>query len=60
MKKKYALIQNGKVVNVIVWDGQSEISNSDNLVEVTENAGIGWDYVDGKFSDNRPEPTEPE
>jgi hypothetical protein len=60
MKKTYALIENEKVVNVILWDGQSEIYNSDDLIEVTNNAGIGWDYVDGKFTDNRPEPTEPE
>jgi hypothetical protein len=60
MIKTYALIEDGKVVNVIVWDGESELNSSVELVELTNNAGIGWDYVNGKFADNRPEPTEPE
>jgi hypothetical protein len=60
MKKTYALIENGKVVNVIIWDEESDLDFSEDLVEITNNAGIGWDYVDGKFSDNRPKPTETE
>jgi hypothetical protein len=60
MIKTYALIQDGKVVNVIVWDGLSEFNSLADLVELTNNAGIGWNYVDGKFSDNRPKPTEPD
>ena len=60
MKKTYALIENGKVVNVIIWDGESDLDFSEDLVEITNNAGIGWDYADGEFSDNRPKPTEPE
>lgn len=52
--KKYAVIENNKVVNVIIWDGESELSYSNKLVELTGNAGIDWDYKDGKFTDNRP------
>ena len=54
MEKSYALIKDNKVVNVILWDGESELSYVDELVPLTENAGIDWDYIDGKFLDNRP------
>jgi hypothetical protein len=54
MEKSYALIKDNKVVNVILWDGESEIHYADSLVPLTENAGIDWDYIDGKFLDNRP------
>ncbi len=44
------LIENGKVINTI------EVESLDfmpNLVEATD-GGIGWDYIDGNFVDNRP------
>jgi hypothetical protein len=54
MEKSYAHIENNKVVNVILWDGKSELSYVDELVPITDNAGIDWDYIDGVFVDNRP------
>ena len=51
---EYAHIKDNKVVNVIVWDGESELSYADELVPLTDNAGIDWDYFDGTFVDNRP------
>jgi len=54
MEKTYAIIQEGQVVNVVIWDGKSAWADSANAVEISDNAGIGWDYVDGKFIDNRP------
>jgi hypothetical protein len=51
---EYAHIKDNKVVNVIVWDGELELSYADELVPLTDNAGIDWDYVDGTFVDNRP------
>jgi hypothetical protein len=51
---EYAHIKDNKVVNVIVWDGELELSYADELVPLTDNAGIDWDYVDGTFIDNRP------
>jgi hypothetical protein len=54
MKKTYAIIQENKVVNVVMWDGESAWPDSANAVEITDNAGIGWDYANGKFTDNRP------
>jgi hypothetical protein len=54
MKNTYAHIKDNKVINVIVWDGKSELSYADELVEIVDNAGIDWDYIDGQFIDNRP------
>jgi hypothetical protein len=66
--KYMAQIVEGKVVNVSLWDGVSNWQPSELVVEIptTEQvdqkgdtylvpmAGIGWDYVEGKFIDNRP------
>ena len=52
--KNYALVENGKVINVVIWNGESDLPYADKLVELTDNAGIDWDYKDGKFIDNRP------
>ncbi len=54
MEKSYAHIKDNKVINVIVWDGESELSYADELAPLIDNAGIGWDYVDKVFVDNRP------
>lgn len=51
---EYAHIKDNKVINVIIWDGKSELSYADELVLLTNNAGIGWDYINGEFIDNRP------
>jgi hypothetical protein len=54
--KTYAHIVDGKVVNVSLWDGESEWQPAEDVVEIPEGvtAGIDWDYVDGEFVDNRP------
>jgi hypothetical protein len=44
MGNKYAIIQDEKVVNVVVWDGVSAWEDSEDAVELTGNASIGWDY----------------
>jgi hypothetical protein len=54
MEKLYAHIKNNKVINTIIWDGESELSYADELIPLTDNAGIDWDYIDGEFIDNRP------
>ena len=51
----YAVIENGKVVNVVVSDAEYAAENG--WIEITS-GGIGWDYVDGQFVDNRPIPPE--
>lgn len=67
--KIYALIINQKVVNVFLWDGESDWNTEGEIVELPTKeylnpetgetktkalAGIGWDYIEGEFIDNRP------
>ena len=54
--KTYAHIIDGKVVNVSLWNGEGLYTPDEELVEIPEdmNAGIDWDYINGKFVDNRP------
>lgn len=44
---RYAIIENGLVVNVVV--GQPELTTNQILVEC-ENAGPNWTYADGVFT----------
>jgi hypothetical protein len=54
----YAVIDGSLVVNTVVWDGVSDWSppQGSTLVSLSDHpyVGIGWDYVDGQFVDNRP------
>ncbi|MGX4981203.1 hypothetical protein [Enterobacter kobei] len=44
----YALIKNGVVENVVIWDGEGEIFADYTAVSIDGlTAGIGWSY-DGK------------
>jgi hypothetical protein len=64
--KVYAHVLDGKVVNMSVWDGVQAYTPPDGATMVplptwTDEdgverhiGGIGWDYVDGEFIDNRP------
>jgi hypothetical protein len=64
--KVYAHVIDGKVVTTSVWDGVQEYDppNSAEMVPLPTYidqdgverhiGGIGWDYVDGEFIDNRP------
>ena len=60
MIKKMAHILDNKVINISVWDGKSDWSPEDAVLEIPEDTpvGIGWDYVDGNFIDNRPKSEE--
>lgn len=52
-----AVIEDGAVVNTILWDGESGWAPDDNqtVVEIADvpegeqHAGIGWKYTDGVF-----------
>jgi hypothetical protein len=57
--KTYALVIDNKVVNVCVWDGETEWKPEEESIELPKGSpvGIGWDYIDGEFIDNRPIPT---
>ncbi len=49
--KRYALIENGLVINIILWDGEAEYNPGDNIVIIQNDlAEIGDFYSDGVFS----------
>ena len=50
----YAVIENGKVVNIVV--SEPEYAAQQGWVALPENAGIGWDFDGTNFIDNRPAP----
>jgi hypothetical protein len=58
----WAVIKEGKVAATIVWDGESAWTPPERTALVCladfPYVGIGWDYVDGEFVDNRPVETE--
>jgi hypothetical protein len=55
----YAVVKNGVVENVVVWDGVAEFSIPDSeLIEATADARIGGTY-DGAFHFVEPTPPEP-
>lgn len=46
----YAVVSNGVVVNIAVWDGESEWKPTDGIAVLAEgNVGMGWRYEDKKF-----------
>lgn len=49
----YAIIKNEKVVNAVV--AEADYAATQGWVELTS-GGVGWDYVNGQFIDNRPLP----
>ena len=50
----YAIIENGKVVNLVV--AEADYAATQGWVACPDTAGIGWDYANGQFVDNRPVP----
>ena len=60
----YAVVTDGTVTNVVVWDGDTPWTPpaGSEAVRVEEGvpAGIGWEYLDGEFVDNRPPEVEVE
>lgn len=51
---RYAIVKDGVVVNVILWDGEDDYA-PDGLAVQSDEAGIGWTY-DGEL--HAPEPPE--
>ncbi len=59
MSNTYAVIENGTVVNVIVWDGETAIGFGGNQIAIqiaqsgdgtsAPTPGIGWSYANGVF-----------
>ena len=66
MEDHYAVVADGTVVNVIVWDGVQPYDPGEGLTLVPlpysegkdgvrrYTGGIGWDYDGENFIDNRP------
>ena len=50
----YAIIENNLVVNSVVADETYAIEQG--WILLPEGAGIGWEYINGQFVDNRPAP----
>jgi len=49
--KRFAVIENGVVVNFVMWNGISSFIIDGELVELFDdiNPDIGWEYIAGKF-----------
>ncbi|MEQ4883718.1 hypothetical protein, partial [Escherichia coli] len=46
----YAVVQNGVVTNLVVWDGKSEFKQEKaDIVKCVGDVGIGWLYDGKKF-----------
>jgi len=52
----FAIIENGKVINAVV--AEADYASDQGWIALPMGAGIGWDYINGQFVDNRP-PFEP-
>ncbi|WP_370559429.1 tail fiber assembly protein [Edwardsiella tarda] len=60
MSKTYAVIENGKVVNIIVWDGKTSMGLGGNqlTIQIAQSGvgtsatipSIGWSYENGVFT----------
>ncbi|EPT4023353.1 hypothetical protein [Enterobacter roggenkampii] len=49
---RYALITDGIVVNIVIWDGEGHIFDDYQVVKIDGiPCGIGWIYEDGVFTD---------
>jgi len=51
---KYAIITDGKVVNIVL--AEPDVAEERGWMECPEETDIGWDYDGTIFIDNRPEP----
>ena len=70
MSKIYAVIENGMVINVIVWDGKASMGwGGDQLaIQILQSGtgtsaptpGIGWSYANGVFTPPPSPPLTPE
>ncbi|MGT2093020.1 hypothetical protein SPM32_23755 [Enterobacter hormaechei subsp. xiangfangensis] len=45
----YAIIENGKVTNTVVWDGEGDLFIGENAVKAPDGVGIGWTYDGENF-----------
>lgn len=50
----FAIIENDKVVNTVI--AEHDYANEHGWIACPENVGIGFDFINGAFVDNRPAP----
>ncbi len=56
MNNSYAVVINGIVDNIVVWDGENDWRPSEGeVVPISGSASIGWSYSNGTFT-HPPEP----
>lgn len=56
---RYALVKNNIVENIVAWDGEGDLFNEYETIELEEGTlcSIGWEYNEGVFTDpNAPQP----
>ncbi|EHG6164148.1 hypothetical protein ACNDTH_000348 [Escherichia coli] len=47
----YALIKDGIVVNIVIWNGESDLFREYTTINVDNiDVGIGWSYAEGQFT----------
>lgn len=48
---KYAIVINGTVVNVALWDGETDWQPDGEFIQLDDDSrvGPGWAYVEGTF-----------
>lgn len=56
MEKNFAIVKNGIVENIVVWDGIKPYTPDGQLIEIVEGSfvNIGFLYQDGQFIDPNP------
>jgi hypothetical protein len=58
VEKRWACVKDGKVDQVIIWDGVQKWAPAESytMVALPDDSLVssGWDYKKGKFEDNRP------
>jgi hypothetical protein len=55
----YALVKNGVVENMVLWDGVTEYTPDGELVEVTSDTRVGGSWDGNVFTFVEPTPPEP-
>jgi hypothetical protein len=53
--ERYAILENGVVSNVVLWDGKTEWGGAEQAVLCPDEVNIGDRYEDGQFIPAEPE-----
>lgn len=52
---RYAIVEDGTVTNIVLWDGETEWGGADKAVPCPDGVNIGDRYEDGEFIPAEPE-----